>query len=69
VFDAPDRFEAQRLGHVGQRQFVQVDLMVAECAAGVLEDGSHSHMHGRFPSVVDAMVNGRLPAWEGGNRT
>jgi hypothetical protein len=43
--------------------------MVGKRAAGVLEDGGHSHMHGRFPSVADAMVNARLPAWEGGRRT
>ena len=46
VLDRPDRFEAQRLGHVGQRQLVQVDLAVAERAAGVLEDCSHSDVHG-----------------------
>ena len=46
MLDRPDRFEAQRLGHVGQGQLVQVDLAVAERPPGVLKDRSHSDMHG-----------------------
>jgi hypothetical protein len=46
MLDRPDRIEAQRLGHVGQRQLVQVDLAVAERPPGVLEECSHSDMHG-----------------------
>ena len=59
VLDRPDRFEAQRLGHVGQRQLVEVDLAVRDGAAGVLEDGRHSDMHGLVPRAVCRMVNGR----------
>src|SRR5207237_260322 len=68
VLDAPDRFEAQRLGHVGERQLVQIDLVVAERAAGVLEDGGHSDMHGALLSAICPMVNARLPAWEAAMR-
>jgi hypothetical protein len=48
VLDRPDRIEAQRLGHVGQRQLVEIDLVIAERAPGVLEDSRHSDMHERF---------------------
>jgi hypothetical protein len=47
VLDRPDRFEAQRLGHVGQRQLVQVDLAVGDAAAGILENGAIPTCMGR----------------------
>ena len=67
VLDRPDRFEPERLGHVGERQFVQVDLPVAERTAGILEDGGHSDVHGTFLWLIRRMVNGRLPPWEEGS--
>ena len=70
MLDRPDRFEAQRLGHVGQRQLVQVDLPIADLTAGVLEDCSHSDVHAFHPlRAVPPMVNFRLPEWEGTAKT
>src|SRR6185437_7237147 len=64
VLDRPDRFEAERLGHVGQRQLVEIDLPVRDPAAGVLEDGGHSDVHAALLLVVASMVNARSHAWE-----
>src|SRR6185437_5304987 len=60
----PDRFETKRLGHIGQRQLVQVDLAIRELAAGVLEDGSQSDMHGRFLAMIAFMVNAHSYSWK-----
>ena len=62
---APDRFEAERLGQVGERELVEVDLAIGDRAAGVLEDGGHSDMHGIFLRVICSMVNARSHDWEG----
>jgi hypothetical protein len=45
VLRSPDRIESERLGHVGQGEFVRVHIGITARIAQVLEEQSHSYVH------------------------
>jgi hypothetical protein len=45
MLDAPDRIEAERLGHLGEAKLVAINLGVGKCVFGILENCAIANVH------------------------